>query len=294
MFWSGASSLNFRIPDFPLGALFATIVVAVVLLFAFPTLPFRWRWVAAAAFGALAWVLGAGTLASAHPHILYWFYVLSKLLRSIDGLTYATFSLVVATACAVYVSYITDKTLKTTLKANITQNRAFIFRVGYKLNRNKSDDGKLQWHILPIIENSGNVPTMTLRVFFDSSLTGFEFNKPIICPANFKGIKSSLSSQVFNPRLLGPRQTSSDEAGDILIITPDEIKQLPNRRIFVWGLMLYSDEFGGPQHETRFCNGLILKGDPNEAEDMTYGSVPPTSGNCFDDQCDKEDAALGG
>jgi hypothetical protein len=54
---------RFRIPDFPLGALLATVFFSISLLFAFPDLPTAWLWQLTVAIGIIVWALGAGWFA---------------------------------------------------------------------------------------------------------------------------------------------------------------------------------------------------------------------------------------
>jgi hypothetical protein len=53
---------EFRIPDFPLGALMATILLSVGALLAFPDIPFGFVWEIAAIVSMIVWALGAGFL----------------------------------------------------------------------------------------------------------------------------------------------------------------------------------------------------------------------------------------
>jgi hypothetical protein len=54
--------LNFRIPDFPLGALFAALMASIAILFAFPDLAGDWLWWALVFAAFILWSLGAGIL----------------------------------------------------------------------------------------------------------------------------------------------------------------------------------------------------------------------------------------
>lgn len=52
--------MTFRIPDFPLGALFASIMATIAILLAFPDLADDWMWWALVFVGCIAWAIGAG------------------------------------------------------------------------------------------------------------------------------------------------------------------------------------------------------------------------------------------
>jgi hypothetical protein len=52
--------LRFRIPDFPLGALFAAIMATFAILLAFPELAGEWLWWALTFAACIAWAIGAG------------------------------------------------------------------------------------------------------------------------------------------------------------------------------------------------------------------------------------------
>ena len=52
----------FGFTDLPLGALFATILLSVFMLLAFPEIPHAWFWEILAAVGIVVWALGAGFL----------------------------------------------------------------------------------------------------------------------------------------------------------------------------------------------------------------------------------------
>ena len=54
---------EFRIPDFPLGMLLATVLISISLLLAFPDLSTAWLWQLTVLIGTIAWALGAGWLA---------------------------------------------------------------------------------------------------------------------------------------------------------------------------------------------------------------------------------------
>ena len=56
--------MRFRIPDFPLGALFASIMATVAILFAFPDLADGWLWWALVFVACIAWAIGAGLMDS--------------------------------------------------------------------------------------------------------------------------------------------------------------------------------------------------------------------------------------
>jgi hypothetical protein len=51
---------SFRIPDFPLGALFASIMATIAILFAFPELASDWIWWILVLVACIVWRLGAG------------------------------------------------------------------------------------------------------------------------------------------------------------------------------------------------------------------------------------------
>jgi hypothetical protein len=187
----------------------------------------------------------------------------------------------------------TDDTLKQTLRANTVEQKSYVFRVGYKLTP-LTNEGKItRWRITPILENGGNIPTSSFRIYLDYCRRGFEFDgKPVECPESFPKIMERHGKDDFHPRVLGPRQRSADEAGEIWTPTPDEIRSLPKQRMFVWGLIKYRDEFsanGTPDRETRFCNGLIFEGSPDDKQ-MTYFPVPTHSGNCLDSECRRQDS----
>lgn len=52
--------LNFRIPDFPRGAILATVLFSVGLLAAFPEAPFGWVWLIIVALSFIVWGIGSG------------------------------------------------------------------------------------------------------------------------------------------------------------------------------------------------------------------------------------------
>jgi hypothetical protein len=58
---------EFRIPDFPLGALLATILLSVGALLAFPDMPLGFVWEIVAIISMIVWALGAGFLRGSEP-----------------------------------------------------------------------------------------------------------------------------------------------------------------------------------------------------------------------------------
>jgi len=59
--------LKFRIPDFPLGALFVTIMATIALLLVYPDVTGDWFWWALVAVAIVAWAVGAGALGQDLP-----------------------------------------------------------------------------------------------------------------------------------------------------------------------------------------------------------------------------------
>jgi hypothetical protein len=60
---------TFRIPDFPLGALFVTVLFAIGLLFAVPDLPSAWLWELIVAIAFVVWAIGAGFSSPRHSEL---------------------------------------------------------------------------------------------------------------------------------------------------------------------------------------------------------------------------------
>jgi hypothetical protein len=58
---------EFRIPDFPLGALLATILLSVGALLAFPDIPYAFVWELLVIVSTIVWGLGAGFLRGSLP-----------------------------------------------------------------------------------------------------------------------------------------------------------------------------------------------------------------------------------
>jgi hypothetical protein len=187
------------------------------------------------------------------------------------------------TACILYV---TDQTLKDTLKAGITEQRAFIFRKEYALIPRTEGDKITGWRVMPVLENSGSVPTTSFYIYTDTFEMPFEFDKgDIRCDVPFAQVYKTIENGI--PRLLGPHQISRDEA-EIRTYSVEEIQRPPKLRFFVYGIMKYTDEFSPKPRQTRFCNAFIFDGDPTRYG-LSYGQAPTRTGNCIDDECEKQD-----
>jgi hypothetical protein len=177
----------------------------------------------------------------------------------------------------------TDQTLRDTLSANKIEQRAFIFRNGYSLVPRTENDAIARWGIVPILENSGSLPTI-FYIYTDYADGKVEFGKPIECPADFKAISQVITNGYR--RVLGPRETTSEETGAIRVLTVEEV--IHTREFFVYGLVVYTDGFTTERRQTRFCNGIILNGNPHQFG-LAYSAVPARTGNCIDDECLKQD-----
>jgi hypothetical protein len=86
---------------------------------------------------------------------------------------------------------------------------------------------------------------------------------------------------------LGPHQASHEE-GSCDALTPAQVAAIPNHRFFMWAYARYTDIFGD-EHKTRFCQGIILSGNPNNPSGLATDSVIVEGGNCTDEVCDEQD-----
>jgi hypothetical protein len=133
----------------------------------------------------------------------------------------------------------TDRTLKDTLSANKIEQRAFIFRKEYALIPRTEGDKIIGWRVMPVLENSGSVPTTSFYIYTDTFEMPFEFNKEIKCDVPFAQIYKTIENGT--PRLLGPHQISRDEA-EMRTYSVEEIQQPPKLRFFMYGIMKYTDD----------------------------------------------------
>jgi hypothetical protein len=162
--------------------------------------------------------------------------------------------------------------------------RASVFKREIDLIPTLNDKGDVvEWRIAPLWENSGATPTTDLKMIMDCPKGDFTFGQgEIDCPI------SDFRDKVGNyQRFLGPHQRSHDE-GTCEAQTPAQIAAIPNHRFFMWAYARYTDVFGGG-HKTRFCQGIILSGNPYKVGGLAAESVIAHGGNCTDEVCDEQD-----
>jgi hypothetical protein len=163
--------------------------------------------------------------------------------------------------------------------------RAFIFKNEIDLISTLDEKGNvIEWRVAPQWKNGGATRTKSLKMVMGCPEGDFNLStgKPIDCPN--KNIRKETG---FYSRFLGPQQTSHNE-GSCEAWTPAQVAAIPHHRFFMWAYAQYTDIFDD-EHKTRFCQGVILSGDPYKAGGLAAESIIVRGGNCTDEVCDEED-----
>jgi hypothetical protein len=182
-----------------------------------------------------------------------------------------------------------DLTLKETLAANKTVQRAFITVVDVAIDnfhqKLPNVEGDLFWRFTPTIENSGTTPTKNLRwatsisnegPIVDFDRLGIDF-EPLI--------KNNKNAWRFGT--LGPKaKMNLTHSANRLELHESWIPLMAsNKASFTWqGVIRYSDVFPGTEeHVTNFCYVVSVY----SARDDQTPYLRQCSGrkNCVDDEC---------
>jgi hypothetical protein len=163
--------------------------------------------------------------------------------------------------------------------------RAFVFKRQIDAVPTLDKDGNVvEWRIAPLWENGGSTATKNLKMVMDCPSGNFDLNSGAVIECPEPNIRYKIG---FYQRSLGPHQTSHNE-GTCDAWTPAQVAAIPNHRFFMWAYARYTDAFDEP-HKTRFCEGIILSGDPYKADRLVVQSAIVQGGNCTDEVCDEQD-----
>lgn len=185
------------------------------------------------------------------------------------------------------------KAVETMQNVANTQLRAFVFPVSiFSFWESIPQTNLYGWRFRPQWQNSGATPTKNLTIHAWGELRETEL------PGNFdfNYATNDLGSGLIPPRLIlmggiVPQGTPA--------ISPQEILDIQTRKkiFYIMGWAKYNDVFSGtPQHITRFCWTLTAAGDPltfkpgstNPAEQLTFGYLYHSGGNCADEECGQQ------
>ncbi|MGO8844311.1 MAG: hypothetical protein ACLQFI_02990 [Methylocella sp.] len=141
------------------------------------------------------------------------------------------------------------------------------------------------WRITPTWTNFGSTPTQNMRNHINCKI----FSGPI--PPNWdfpdmwgEGISTEHKENVVLP--LGPKSIIHGQAIDIAIQDVHDCIEGKNT-IYLWGWAEYNDIFiNTKKHITRFCNKLVIGGDPTNAEKSSISYPLHHKYNCTDTECD--------
>jgi hypothetical protein len=153
--FKAGARLNFRIPDFPRGALVASVLTATGIFFAVPNVPYAWAWAVIIVFGIAVWALNVGGLKATDSQIT----------------AIATLLLAVVTGCVALIAYWqwdalhnTDTTLHDTF---VAANRAWITPVFLTVHNEvgPEKDVPIEVHYV----NAGKGPAIQMNSTYESA-----------------------------------------------------------------------------------------------------------------------------
>jgi hypothetical protein len=166
----------------------------------------------------------------------------------------------------------------------VSSSRAFVVFAGLNAFAfNSPGDGLLKWNIAPIIENSGNTPTVGLKAKATSC-----FRKDDL-PRDFSFPDPATESV---PIVLGPRQKSALGSFEIPGVFLPQI-EAGTAKVYIYGWGTYADiiKKWDDHHITKFCYLLNkFRGRPDDANSR-IGYAPCWTHNCADAECDDQNTA---
>jgi hypothetical protein len=181
----------------------------------------------------------------------------------------------------------TDKTAEVTKSDLLVGQRAYVY-VSFQPSVQKNQDtGNVSgWGITPIWQNFGSTPTRNMHNHISVKV----FDGPIPLDWDFpdlwdkKNIKHNERTGTLLP--VGPHSIIHGQSLHISIDNVRESVAPGTKTIYVWGWAKYEDVFPlTPKHVTRFCNRVVITGDPTNPEKCSISFPLHTVYNCADDEC---------
>ena len=145
----------------------------------------------------------------------------------------------------------------------------------------------VSYRFTPIWHNSGATPTrnmtnhISLGLFSGDMPAGWHFPdrwKKSIPPSEWQNVQT----------LAGPNSDALGQALDVDMATMVSVVtgSGPNT-LYIWGWAKYDDVFSHtPRRVTRFCNKILVGGDPTQPDKCTITFPLHSEYNCADEECD--------
>ena len=168
----------------------------------------------------------------------------------------------------------------------VAGHRAFVFASGLVPEWSLDETtGQYSWRFRATWQNSGETPTINLRLVADAEIRDAPLPVPFAFPARAPG-----------RGLLGPKANSLGGPGPSPPAPPISAQDIADsvagkKYIYFWGWVRYFDVFPNtPEHVTMFCWLITTTGDPfafdpaNPAS-LSFAYLHTSYGNCADEEC---------
>ncbi len=187
-------------------------------------------------------------------------------------LGYFTIVLTIITGVTGWILYETNQTLKDTLAASNSANRAFIFFRDLASGQIEDKDKSTFWTFVINLENNGNTQAK---------------NAKMVTACDDAAIKDIFigKTKASATRVFGPKQIVGS-GGCTWTSKVLENGHQSGASFYIGGIVQYDDIFGG-SHVTKYCRAIQILGDPQPkgARPENTTSLCPDLHDCADQEC---------